>query len=350
MAHHRYKSASRAHANENGETRPFSQFWSGTITFGLVSVPVRMFPAHRSKRAVLHEIDTDGTPLRRRFFCPEEKRIVPSTQIVRGFEVKSGKYVTVSDAELEALEPQKSREIDLRLFVDHEEISPLFFERAYYLGPDGESNKAYRLLAQILEKTKRAGIATFVMHDRAYVVAITGDRGILRGQTLRFRDEIRQPSDLGLSETPDIDRRLSARFERAIETQSKDRLDTRELRDTYTESLKKLVEKKRKRRQDVVDVGEEPADAGGEDGETEAGVDLLETIRRSLNLRSSRGHLGNGSPSRDGDHASARKSPKHSAKSAAKSKTSKPTRASRSSSAGVNRKRVVRRRGRSNRD
>src|SRR5690606_31886465 len=99
--------------------------------------------------------------------------------ILRGYEWAEGEYVVVRDEELEAIEPKKTREIDLRRFVDLSEIPPLYFERTYFLTPDGNSNKAYRLLAEVMERKQRAGIATFVMRDREYLVAILAENGIL---------------------------------------------------------------------------------------------------------------------------------------------------------------------------
>jgi DNA end-binding protein Ku len=287
----------RSRVRKNGKTRggnPSSQFWSGTIAFGLVSVPIQMLPAQRNKRVVLRQVDTDGTPLRRRFLCPAEGRIVPATEIVRGFGSESEGYVAVTDKELEALEPEKSREIDLRLFVSRQEISPRLFERSYYLAPDGDSTKAYRLLARVLEKTDRAGIATFVMHDREYVVAIIGEAGILRGQTLRFLDEVLQPADFGLTERATVDRRLSARFAQAIRKDAKDHLDPRELQDEYSQRLKALIERKRKRGKDVVEVHEEPEDADLDATDGEQETDLLDAIRRSLRQRRGGRAAGNG--------------------------------------------------------
>jgi DNA end-binding protein Ku len=251
-----------------------------------VSVPVQLLPAHKGNRKRLREIADDGTPLRRRFFCPRHNRAVSADQTVRGFEYEPGRYVVVTAEELESLEPKKSREIDLRLFVESAEISPYLFDRSYYLVPDGDSTKAYRLLARILEKMKRAGIATFVMHDREYAIAIFGERGILRGQTLRFPDEIRKPDDLGLapSDSADVDLRARARFERAIEKLSKPRMDTRALEDEFAARLLALANDKWKRGKDVFERPAERESSPGEplDGDGDDDGDLLETIRRSL--------------------------------------------------------------------
>jgi DNA end-binding protein Ku len=148
---------------EDRERPAIRPFWSGTITFGLVSVPVHLYPAVRRGGMALRMLDADGTPLARRYYCPEHGREVPPEEIVRGYEIDKERYVVVEDHELEALTPRKSRDIDLTRFVRQEEIPPFFFDRAYFLTPSGDSTKAYRLLAEVMEKSRRAGIATFVM-------------------------------------------------------------------------------------------------------------------------------------------------------------------------------------------
>jgi DNA end-binding protein Ku len=324
------------HSGARSKARPARQppqFWSGTITFGLVSVPIQMLPAHRTKRTPLRELGTDGTPLRRRFYCPQDQSEVPLAQTVRGFEFKPDHYVVVTERELEALEPQKSREIDLRLFVEFAEISPLLFERSYYLAPDGDTTKAYRLLARVLEDTRRGGIATFVMHDREYVVAIIAEDGILRGQTLRFVDEIRQPADVGLTESVSAERGLLGRFERAIEKLSKAHIDPGELRDEYAERLQRLVENKRRRGKDIVEIDEAAISGEREEAEEEGELDLLETIRKSLAARSggarlltsSRRHGSNGEASHNGHHTPATQTRSHSAVTT-RSKATRPGR------------------------
>src|SRR5262249_33939037 len=117
---------------------------------------------------------------------------------ISGYEIKKGKYVIVTDEEMERLEPKKTRDIDLRRFVDKDEISPMYFERGYFLTPNG-SEKAYRLLAETMERSNRAGVGTFVMRGKEYLAAIISENGILRAETMRFADELRSPDDIGLS-------------------------------------------------------------------------------------------------------------------------------------------------------
>jgi DNA end-binding protein Ku len=269
-------------------------FWSGTISFGLISVPVRLFPASRGSRVSLRMLDEDGTPVRRRFYCPSHDRLVEDDEIVRGFEGEGEDPVVVTDEELEAVSPGKSREIDLKRFVQADSIPPLFFERAYFLTPSGDSNKAYRLLADVMERTGRAGIATFVMRNKEYLVAILAEAGILRAETLRFRDEVRGPADVGLEPDPDVDDAEVKRFTKAIDALVEDGLDLEEMGDESADQLRDLAARKAEEGRDVVEIpsrgnGEGGGDGAGE-GEGSDGdggddfpeVDLLETIRSSL--------------------------------------------------------------------
>lgn len=252
-------------------------FWSGTISFGLVSIPVDLFPATRSSTVHFRMLGPEGTPVRRRYYCPEHNEDVEADEIVRGYEVAPGEYVVVSDEELEALEPQKTRDIDLRLFVNAAEIPPTYFERAYYLAPSGNSNKAYRLLADVMQRTGKAGIATFVMRNKEYLVAILAENGILRAETLRFHDELRTAEDLGLPAKPRVKAERLARFEQIIRKHSADRLDPHEMLDDTSRQLLDIVHHKYEQQQDLVHL--EPAE---DDEEEAATVNLLEVIRRSL--------------------------------------------------------------------
>lgn len=261
-------------------------FWSGTITFGLVSIPVNLFPGVRSQRAALRMLAEDGTPLQRRFFCEKQKREVEGDEIVRGFEISKGKFVIVTDDELEALEPKKSRDIDLRRFVPAEEIDPLFFERSYYLAPAGESTKAYRLLAETMEQTGRAGIATFVMRGKEYLVAILAEDGLLRADTLRFADELRKPEAVGLPAVPKLKSAEVTRMRKLIKTHSTAKLAVSELEDEYSERIRKLAARKERKHEDVYELPEEAAEE--EAGEVQV-IDLVEVLKRSLKT-------GEGSP------------------------------------------------------
>jgi Ku protein len=168
-------------------------FWSGTISFGLVTVPVNLYPAARRNRVALRMLSPDGNPLARRYFCPADEQEVDRDHLVRGYEISEDRYVLVDDETLAALSPRKSREIDLMSFVPLDQVPPKYYERSYYLTPSGDTNKGYRLLAEVMEASGRAGIATFVMRGKEYLVAIHSENGILRAETLRFQEELREP-------------------------------------------------------------------------------------------------------------------------------------------------------------
>lgn len=248
--------------------------WSGTITFGLVSVPVNLFPANRSSRVSLRMLSPSGHPLARRYFGQSGSSEVDRSEIVRAYETEDGELVPVTDEEMESLAPDKTRDIDLRRFVPAGAVDPFLFERAYFLAPAGESTKAYRLLAAAMEDTNRAGIATFVMRGKEYLVAIFAEGGILRAETLRFPDEIRPIEELDL---PAIDPPAArvAKMKKAIAKLKDDSLDEQELRDAYAEKLLALVKRKAKRNEDVIeaDEAEEP------EGDV---IDLMEVLKRSL--------------------------------------------------------------------
>jgi DNA end-binding protein Ku len=263
--------------SQRAETR-VRPIWSGTLSFGLVSVPVDLYPAQRSARVSLRLLDPHGTPLARRYYCPKDDTEVSGDDLVRGYEVAEGEYVVVTDEELEALDPKKSRDIDLRRFVEASSLDPLYFERAYFLAPGAESTKAYRLLAEIMEREGRAGIATFVLRDKEYVIAIFAQAGLLRAQTLRFRDEVRDADGIGLPKRHDVARALVQRIEKAIEKTGEKRFEPAELEHESADRLRELAEAKHRRGEDVA------LHAGPAEDETASPnvLDLMAVLKRSL--------------------------------------------------------------------
>jgi len=220
-------------------------------------------------------LSNEGVPLNRRYFSAKSGKDLDDDQMVRGYEIGKDKYVVVTDEELERLEPEKSRDIDLRRFVKEEEITPIYFEHAYFLAPAGGSLKAYQLLAETMERKRRAGIATFVMRDKEYLVAILAENGILRAEILRFADEIRSPKDIGLPTPARVSKRPVQRFARIIRNKASKEISRQELIDEQAEKLLKLVERKQAQRKDVIEI---------ETGERKPAkvVDLMEVLKKSL--------------------------------------------------------------------
>jgi DNA end-binding protein Ku len=256
--------------DQQASTRPF---WSGTITFGLVSIPVNLFPANRTGRVSLRMLGPKGKPLRRRYYSAESGRDLRDEDIVRGYEMREGKFVEIDDDELERLAPERSRDINLRLFVDEKSIPRLYFERGYFLAPAG-SLRAYKLLAETMERTGRAGIATFVMRGKEYLVAIVPDNGILRAETMRFSDEIRTPEDVGLPKKQKPSPATVRSFQRLISQRLRTNLPMAELKDQQTADLLKLVKRKQARKSNVVELpGKRKAPPV---------LDLVDVLRKAL--------------------------------------------------------------------
>lgn len=257
------------------QQRSARPFWSGTLTFGLVSVPVEIYPGNRASRAPLRFLGPEGEPLARRYYSPKTGRDLKAEEMVRGYEIDKDKYVVVSDEELERLAPEQSRDIDLKRFVPLEELPPLYFDRSYFLAPAEGSEKAYRLLAETMEKSDLAGMATFVMRGKEYLAAIFPENGILRAETMRFADELRSPKEVGLPEKKKLPAAAVRKFEKIIEKHSARQLSTKELKDKQTELLMKLVEKKRSRHKDVVEVEAPERDEGKV-------VDIMDALKKRL--------------------------------------------------------------------
>jgi DNA end-binding protein Ku len=254
--------------------------WSGSLTFGLVSVPVELYSAQRHGGVSFRMLSPDGNPLARQYVCPKEEKPLDRDEIVRGFAVSESRFVVISDDELEALAPRASRDIELRRFVDRREIDPAWFVRTYYLVPAGEQTKAYRLLAEIMEREGRAGIATFVMRERAYPVAIFAEAGILRAGTLRFADEIRSPESLKLPKAGKPDAARVRAIGKAVSALARKAIAARELHDDEPDRLLALAKKKRARGKDVVEVPEASEHSAEERGAEV--IDLVALLKKRL--------------------------------------------------------------------
>jgi DNA end-binding protein Ku len=238
-------------------------------------VPVNLFPANKGSRAPLRMLSSEGEPLARRYYSEKTERDLDADQMVRGYEIKKGKYIVITDDELERLAPEKTRDIDLKRFVPADSIPPVYFERGYFLTPDKGSEKAYKLLAETMEKGNKAGLATFVMRGKEYLVSIFAEHGILRAETMRFPDELRSPADVGLPKKTRVSPTMVRKFEKLISGKSKKQMSARKLEDEQTERLLKLVKKKSAHRKNVVEVETEKRAEGNV-------IDLMAVLKKSL--------------------------------------------------------------------
>jgi DNA end-binding protein Ku len=220
-------------------------------------------------------LSPDGEPLSRKYYSEKTEKDLDADEMVRGYEIDKGKYVVITDEELERLAPEKSRDIDLKVFVPEESIPPVYFERGYFLTPGAGSEKAYKLLAETMEKGSKAGLATFVMRGKEYLVSIFAEHGILRAETMRFPDELRSPADVGLPKKTKVPKATVKKFEKLISNKSKKQLSRTTLGDEQTERLLKLVKKKSTQRKNIIEVETEERDEGKV-------IDLMAVLKKSL--------------------------------------------------------------------
>ena len=220
--------------------------WSGAISFGLVNIPVKLFSAVSKKTVRFHQIDAEsGGRVRQKRVGPDGEEI-PYEQIVKGYEIGPDRYVTITPEELESLEPEKTRTIDIEDFVDLEEIDPIFYDHPYYLAPDTGAGKAYRLLVDAMEDSGKVAIARVVLRSKEHLVAIRPRNGALAMETMLFADEVIPADSLDELET-DGDMKTSDReltmAKQLIESLTSD-FEPEKYRDEYRERVLDLIERK----------------------------------------------------------------------------------------------------------
>ncbi len=235
--------------------------WSGTISFGLLNVPVRLYSAVARRSIALREIrESDSARIKHRRVAEGTDEEVPYENIVKAYELSSGQYVPLGKDEMAALAPEKTRAIDVQDFVDIEEIDPMYFDSPYYLGPADGAEKAYSLLASAMESSGKAAIARFVFRNKEHLSAIRASDGVLTLTTMRFHDEVVPPSELDDSlpdKAPKVAKREREMAEQLIDSLST-KFDPTDYRDEYREQLMALIEKKAEGKEVVAPEAEAP--------------------------------------------------------------------------------------------
>lgn len=267
---------------EKGSGARVRSLWSGTITFGLVSIPVDLLTAVRPRQTAMKLVDTEGHALGRQYHCSKEGKKLDYDDLVRGFETDDGKMVVITDKEFESVAPEMSADIELRSFVPIEQIPALYFQKPYFLAPAGKSAKAYVLLAATMERTGRVAIGSFVMRGHEYLVAIVPDNGVLRADTLRYADEIRTPESIGLPKRSKVTAAKVTQFAKEIEALTHEEIKVAEFQDQDAKELQSLVESKQKEHDDVIHPKGAEAVEESEAGEGAKIIDLMEVLRKSL--------------------------------------------------------------------
>jgi DNA end-binding protein Ku len=262
--------------------------WTGVLTFGLVTLPVGLYTATEDHTVHFHQLQR-GTSDRIRNKRVNERtgKEVDTDKIVKGYELDEGEYVVVEPEELEEIAPGRSKVIDVAGFVDLRQVEPVYFARAYYVGPRGkEYEKVYELMRAALDRSDKAGIGTLTMRGKEYLTALRAQPGVLVLHTLHWADEVRDPADVvpGLPRRTTSDSKELRAAEQLIDALTVD-WDPGDYRDTYEERVKRLVAAKR---------GGEEVVGEAEPPEATNVIDLMEVLSRSVEESRSSGGKGGG--------------------------------------------------------
>jgi len=244
--------------------------WSGTISFGLVSVGVRMFPATQSKELRFHYLDKkDLTPIAYEKVRRDDRERVDPDEIVRGFEIEKGRYVPLEDEDLDRLDIELTHSIDICDFVDLDEIDPVYFRKAYYLLPAEGAEKPYRLLARALEETGKVGIAKVVIRNKQHLAALRPYDGVLLLETMYYADEVRKPESVNGKARL---QKTEVEMAKSLVKNLSDSFKPEKYDDTYRKELLALIRKKAKG-------AKLPEPQEAEEAEV---VDLMAALRESV--------------------------------------------------------------------
>jgi DNA end-binding protein Ku len=221
--------------------------WSGSISFGLVNIPIKLYAAVSRKTVHFNQLDSrTGARVKHKKVSAADGEEVPAEAIVKGYELASGEYVTVGDDELSNLDPGANRTIDIEEFVDLVDIDPLFYDSAYYVAPDKATLKPYALLTKAMEESGKVGVARFVMRSKQYLCAVRPKDGALVLSTMVYADEINDPAEIAeIDELGDVDvtKKELDMARQLIASLSAD-FDPSQFEDTYRNQVLDLIEKK----------------------------------------------------------------------------------------------------------
>src|SRR3954451_7597622 len=248
--------------------------WNGTIAFGLVSVPIKVYSATESKTVAFREVHAkDGARIEHRRICPKHpKKPVDYKDIVKGYEASGGKWVELTDEELAAAAGSRSKRVDVEHFVPAGEVAPEYYERTYYLGAQDKSKDAYALLHAALERTERAAVGRWVFHNRERTVVVRALEEVLALHTMRFADELVAPGDFELGRVrrkpSDREVKMASSLVDGLHTD----FDASDYEDSYREDVLKVVAAKAEGKNIEPPADEEP----------EGADDLMAALEASL--------------------------------------------------------------------
>ncbi|HET9124391.1 MAG TPA: Ku protein [Solirubrobacteraceae bacterium] len=271
--------------------------WTGSLSFGLVNVPVALVSGVRDLDLHFHQLhEKDGSPIEVQRWCPKDETEVPIDQVAHSYETEGGSTVVISDLELQAISPERTRTIDIEQFVDLADVDPMMYDHPYFLvpaAPDDGTLRAYALLAEVMAGTDRAALGRFVMRAREYLAIVRAHDGVLSLTTMRFAEEIRStgPVDTAADRTHRPTRKQLDAAVAIIEELTTD-WEPEHHRDRYRQRLQRVVS--RKSRGETITAPEPPERA-------ETPPDLMEALERTLAEFTDRGagpRAGSGKPRR----------------------------------------------------
>jgi DNA end-binding protein Ku len=258
--------------------------WSGSISFGLVNAPVKMYAAIDEHALELHLVhEKDGSPIGYQKVCKKEGKEVPADEIVKAYEVSDGKQVYLTDEDFKAAEEESYRTIEILSFVPHEEIDPIVFQRTYYLGPADGAAKVYALLVKAMERSGLSAVARYVFHDRQQLGTLRIRDGVITLENMYYADEIRPTKDIVPSRRPRVDEKELDLAEALIDRFTSS-FDHDQYEDEYRKRLLRVV--RRKQKGEEIHAEEPPP-------EREEPADILEALRASVEAAKS-GRSSNG--------------------------------------------------------
>jgi DNA end-binding protein Ku len=252
--------------------------WTGSITFGLLNVPVKLYSAVSSRTIRFRELrEKDGSRVRHKRVAENDGEEVSYDELVKGYEITPDQFVVLSKSELEALDPKKTKAIEIENFVDLDQIDPIYFNQPYYLGPAPGAERAYALLAQAMEEQRKVAIARFVLRNKESLAAVRAGDGVLTLATMRFADEVVPADQLDevLGAQPDVEPKKQEieMAKQVIESLSTD-FDPGSYQDEHRAELLKLIERKAS--------GEDIVAAEAEEPKPTKAPDLMAALEESL--------------------------------------------------------------------
>ena len=250
--------------------------WSGSITFGLVSIPVKGFGAVSEHKVGLRLLcPRDKSPIQFKRVCTKDRKEVPWASILRGYEVEKGKYIALSNKDLEMIEIKSGKAIEILRFVDLDKLDSIYFDKGYFLVPTEDSKKPYFLLLEALQANGKVAVGRVVMHEREHLVALRPYGNSILMETMHYADEVRDPSDFEELRKPvevsPEELELAGQLIRIM----KKPFNLKEYKDRYQEALTELVEAKMKGKEEIFET---------KIPEVEATQDLMEALKASIKV------------------------------------------------------------------